>query len=66
MDFLHIKDLSLLFGLNRKAKFGDSLKSKTKTAQYNEVLCKILCHNLCVLIHEMHELNNEVKHDYDN
>lgn len=40
-----------------KTKFGDSLKSKTRTAQINEVLCKILCHNLCVLIHEMHELN---------
>jgi hypothetical protein len=22
----------------------------------NEVLCKILCHNLCVLIQEQHEL----------
>jgi transposase len=43
-----------------KAKFGDSLKSKTKTAQYNEVLCKILCHNLCVLIHEMHELRFKI------
>jgi transposase len=39
-----------------KSKFGDSLKSKTKAAQVNEVLCKILCHNLCVLIQEMHEL----------
>jgi hypothetical protein len=26
-------------------------------AQINEVLCKILCHNLCVLIQEMHELD---------
>lgn len=40
-----------------KTKFGDSLKSKTKTAQFNEVLCKILCHNLCVLIQEMHEMS---------
>lgn len=39
-----------------KTKFGDSLKSKTKEAQINEVLCKIICHNLCVLIHELHEL----------
>jgi len=40
-----------------KAKFGDSLRSKTKTAQVNEALCKILCHNLCCLIQSMYELN---------
>ena len=42
-----------------KAKFGDSLRSKTKTAQVNEALCKILCHNLCVIIHSMYELKIE-------
>jgi transposase len=40
-----------------KAKFGDSLRSKTKTAQINEALCKILAHNLCCLIQSMFELN---------
>lgn len=40
-----------------KAKFGDSLRSKSKTAQINEALCKILCHNLCCLIQSMFELN---------
>ncbi len=39
-----------------KRKFGDSLRSKTDTAQVNETLAKILCHNLVVLIHEMYEL----------
>lgn len=39
-----------------KRKFGDSLRSRTDTAMTNEALCKILCHNLVVLIHEMHEL----------
>jgi len=39
-----------------KRKFGDSLRSKTDTAMVNEALCKILCHNLVVLIHEIHEL----------
>lgn len=29
-----------------KAKFGDSLRSKTVRAQINELLCKILCHNI--------------------
>ena len=40
-----------------KAKFGDSLRSKTKTAQINEALCKILAHNICCLIQSMYELN---------
>lgn len=39
-----------------KRKFGDSLRSKTDTAMVNETLCKVLCHNIVVLIHEMHEL----------
>jgi len=39
-----------------KAKFGDSLRSKDKVAQINEVLLKFLCHNICVVIQEMHEL----------
>lgn len=42
-----------------KRKFGDSLRSKTDTALVNETLCKVLCHNLVVLIHEMHELGIE-------
>ncbi len=29
-----------------KSKFGDSLRSKTTTAQTNEALCKVLCHNI--------------------
>ena len=33
-----------------KAKFGDGLRSKTETAMKNEALCKVLCHNLYVLI----------------
>jgi len=39
-----------------KRKFGDSLRSKTDVAMVNESLCKILCHNLVVLIHETCEL----------
>ncbi len=39
-----------------KRKFGDGLRSKTDVAMVNETLCKILCHNLVVLIHEMCEL----------
>jgi hypothetical protein len=39
-----------------KRKFGDAVRSKTDTAIKNEVLAKILCHNVVVVIHEMHEL----------
>ena len=39
-----------------KRKFGDSLRSKTRAAMVNEVLCKFLCHNIVVLIHEQEEL----------
>ena len=39
-----------------KAKFGDALRSKTRTAQVNEALCKVLCHNICCLIQSMFEL----------
>jgi len=42
-----------------KAKFGGSVRAKTATAQVNEVLCKILCHNICVLIHSTVELGIE-------
>ncbi len=42
-----------------KTKFGDYVKSKDKTAQLNEVLLKILCHNICVVIQEMFELGIE-------
>ena len=39
-----------------KAKFGGGLRSKTRTAQINEALCKVLAHNICVLIQSMYEL----------
>jgi len=39
-----------------KAKFGDSIRSKTPVAMVNESLCKILCHNLACVISAMYEL----------
>jgi hypothetical protein len=38
-----------------KAKFGNEVRSKNETAALNEVLCKIVCHNICVLITMMFE-----------
>jgi transposase len=40
-----------------KGKFGSALRSKSDVGQINEALCKILCHNICVLIQAMHALN---------
>lgn len=42
-----------------KGKFGDRLRSKTRTAQINEALCKVLAHNLCVVIQSIFELGIE-------
>lgn len=42
-----------------KAKFGDSVRSKSDTGMVNEVLAKVLCHNICVLIQAVHELGIE-------
>ena len=42
-----------------KAKFGARVRAKTPTAQVNEVLCKILCHNICCLIQSIYELHLE-------
>jgi transposase len=44
-----------------KAKFGDDLRSRTRTAQINEALCKILCHNICCLIQSIYELGLKPK-----
>ena len=39
-----------------KTKFGDAVRSKTETGQTNEILLKMLCHNLCVLVGVMHRV----------
>jgi transposase len=38
-----------------KRKFGDSCRSKCDVAMKNEVLAKLVCHNIVCVIHEMHE-----------
>jgi transposase len=42
-----------------KRKFGGAVRSKRFTAQVNEVLCKVLLHNLACIVHAMHELGIE-------
>ena len=36
---------------------GESVKSKNRIAQENELLCKIIAYNITVLIHEMVQIN---------
>jgi len=43
-----------------KRKFGSYVRGKSSISQENEVLCKALCHNICVLIQEMFELGIKV------
>ncbi|HEY2412101.1 MAG TPA: transposase [Pirellulaceae bacterium] len=38
-----------------KAKFGDSVRSKTDVAMKNEVMAKFLCHNICCVIQSIYE-----------
>ncbi len=42
-----------------KGKFGPAVRSKSDVGQINEVLRKVLCHNICVLVLAMHELGIE-------
>ncbi len=44
-----------------KAKFRDHVRSRTDTAMKNEVLCKILCHNICCVIQAQCELGLEAE-----
>ena len=42
-----------------KGKFGSALRSKGDVVQINEALCKVLAHNICVLVQAIHELRIE-------
>jgi hypothetical protein len=42
-----------------KGKFGSALRSKSDVGQINEALCKVLAHNICVLVQAAHELGIE-------
>lgn len=41
---------------SRPTKFRDHVRRETPVATLNEVLCKLICHNICVLIQESQEL----------
>lgn len=42
-----------------KRKFGATIRARDFVPQVNELLCKILCHNLSMLVHAIHELGLE-------
>jgi transposase len=43
-----------------KRRFGDFVRSKADVAMRNEVLCKLVCHNIVCLVHSMYELGIDV------
>ena len=47
-----------------KRKFGNHLYSKSYVGQTNEILCKALAHNLCVLIQEYFESSIRIDFNY--
>jgi transposase len=44
-----------------KRKFGPSVRSKLETAQFNEVYCKLIAHNIVMVVHSIHELGIDPK-----
>lgn len=42
-----------------KSRFGDITMMKREVSSRNDILCKVLCHNLCVLCQEMFLLGVE-------
>jgi transposase len=42
-----------------KRNWGEAVRSRTDDAMKNEVLCKVLCHNICLVIESMFELGIE-------
>ena len=43
-----------------KSKWGGGVRSKLPTAQVNEALCKVLCHNLACIVHAVAEFGIDV------
>jgi len=43
-----------------KRKFGNNVTTKNLTGMTNEILCKAICHNICVLIQEFFERNVKI------
>ncbi len=46
-----------------KRKFGNNVKCKKETSQDNEILAKVLAHNICVLVQEL--FLNDINLDFN-
>lgn len=57
LERYHSRSLSESTFSMLKAKFGDTLRSKSDVAQVNELLYKILAHNVCCLMQSIYELD---------
>ena len=44
-----------------KRKFLPYVRSKSDQGQFNEILCKVVCHNASVLCNAMFELNLDIR-----
>ena len=63
MDHYHKRSNAETVFSMMKRKFGHQLYSKSEVGQINEILCKALAHNICVLIQEYNEI--DIKLDYN-
>ncbi|MCL6003434.1 MAG: transposase [Thermoplasmatales archaeon] len=59
MDHYHLRSNVESTNFMIKSKFTDLIRSKNTIAQINEVLLKVLCHNIVVLIQSMYEMGIE-------
>ena len=60
MDARELKGLQIAATMPVKRIQHASLRSRSTTGQVNEVLCKVIAHNLCCLIAAVHELGLEL------
>jgi len=63
LDEIRFQSVDITVG--GQSKFGQRLRSRTLTAQINEALCKVLCHNLCCVIQSVHELGIETNFEVE-
>jgi len=64
MDHYHKRSNAETVFSMMKRKFGHHLYSKSEVGQVNEILCKALAHNICVLNQEYNEI--DIKLDFNN
>lgn len=51
----HVRSIAETVISTMKRLFGDKMDSRNTVAQANEILCRVIAHNLIVIIHQMYE-----------